>query len=81
MSRTNYVDSEGNTVLSVHLWEYDVVDCAMCEKETVHKYAVPWYCGPVAECENEGGYKCVCEQCYDKWAQTHGVTNKEITSR
>lgn len=32
-----------------------------------HSHAVPWYCGPVAEGESEGGYKTVCARCYGRW--------------
>ncbi len=66
--RTDYRDAEGKNVLVVHLWDFDVVDCAMCDEPTRHRYAVPWYCGPVAEGESEGGYKCVCKPCHDRWA-------------
>jgi hypothetical protein len=38
--RTDYVDSEGNKVLVVHLWDFDVVDCAMCGEPTRHGFDV-----------------------------------------
>lgn len=55
-------------VLVVHLWDFDAVDCAMCGTVTRHRFSVPWCCGPVAEGENDGGHKCVCEPCHDRWA-------------
>ena len=66
--RTEYRDAEGNAVLIVHLWDFDAVECAMCGESTRHHYAVPWYCGPVAEGASDGGYKCVCKPCHDRWA-------------
>lgn len=41
----------------------------MCGAVGFHEHAVPWYCGPVAEGESEGGYKTVCKGCHDKWAE------------
>ena len=66
--REYYRDAEGRAWLTVHLWDFDSVECAMCRVVTRHRFAVPWYCGPVAEGDSEGGYKCVCELCHDRWA-------------
>jgi hypothetical protein len=77
--RTDYVDSEGNTVLVVHLWDGAPDECNMCGALGRHRHGVPWYCGPVMEGESEGGYKCVCRPCHDRWAawndsmQYHGA--------
>lgn len=65
--RIEYRDTEGNAWLKVHLWQ-DPDECNMCGALGYHTNAVPWYCGPVAEGESEGGYKCVCKPCHDRWA-------------
>jgi len=49
------------------------VECAMCGISGIHSLAVPWYCGPVAEGESEGGYKDVCRPCFSKWESLHEV--------
>jgi len=51
-----------NKVLVVHLWQ-EPDECAMCEAIGYHEWAVPWYCGPVAEGHSEGGYKTTCKPC------------------
>lgn len=65
--RTDYVDANDNKALVIHLWR-DPDECNMCAALGFHSHAVPWYCGPVASGESEGGYKTVCEKCYDRWA-------------
>jgi len=74
------VEPDGTTVLRVrHLWPADPVECGMCGRDTFDNYAVPWYCGPVLDGENEGGYRCCCKPCHDRWAvwndamQYHGA--------
>lgn len=54
-------------VLIVHLWR-DPDECSMCSGLGFHTHAVPWYCGPVAEGDSEGGCKTVCRSCYHRWA-------------
>ena len=46
-------------------------DCAMCEQFGDWTHAVPWYYGPVAEGQSEGGYRVVCPMCYATWEQQH----------
>jgi hypothetical protein len=55
-------------VTVVHLW-VEPIDCAMCGKPTFDHFAVPWYCGPVATGESEGGYRSTCRCCHDRWAR------------
>lgn len=64
--RIDHVDAEGNNVLRIHLWR-DPDPCNMCGALGYHSHAVPWYCGPVADGDNEGGYKTVCARCYGRW--------------
>ena len=64
--RIDQTDADGNSVLRIHLWR-DPEECNMCGAEGYHSHAVPWYCGPVAEGDSEGGYKTVCPRCYGRW--------------
>lgn len=64
--RVDHIDDRGNSFLRIHLWQ-EPDECNMCGALGYHHYAVPWYCGPVATGENEGGYKAVCERCYGRW--------------
>lgn len=64
--RVDSYEIDGCPVTVVRL-DYSPVECAMCESKGDHHHAVPWYCGPVMEGQSEGGYKTVCEPCYDKW--------------
>jgi hypothetical protein len=45
------------------------IECAMCDAVGDWVDAVPYYCGPVAEGMSEGGYRCVCKPCHDRWAR------------
>lgn len=47
----------------INLTPRDCFPCAMCGTEGDHRYAVPWYEGPVLEGQNEGGYRSVCRKC------------------
>lgn len=51
----------------VHLIHDMEVDCCICERPTVSKLCVPYYCGPVREGCSEGGYSHACERCYARW--------------
>lgn len=64
--RVDHIDAEGNASLRIHLWR-DPDECNMCGALGYHSHAVPWYCGPVAEGDSEGGYKAVCVRCYGRW--------------
>ena len=64
--RVDHIDADGNASLRIHLWR-DPDECNMCGALGYHHYAVPWYCGPVAQGDNEDGYKAVCERCYGRW--------------
>lgn len=64
--RVDHVDADGNATLRIHLWR-DPDECNMCGGLGYHSHAVPWYCGPVAEGESQGGYKAVCRRCYGRW--------------
>lgn len=64
--RIDTVDADGSSVLRVHLWR-DPDECSMCGVLGFHVHCVPWYCGPVASGESEGGYKAVCARCYGRW--------------
>lgn len=64
--RIYHVDEDGNNVLRIHLWR-DPDPCNMCNAMGYHTHAVPWYCGPVAQGDSEGGYKSVCARCYGRW--------------
>lgn len=66
--RTEHYELNGCPVTVIHLWE-EPTECNMCGAVGFHAHAVPWYCGPVAEGESEGGYKTVCKGCHDKWAK------------
>ncbi|MCQ9375148.1 hypothetical protein NMQ14_12890 [Methyloversatilis sp. XJ19-13] len=81
--RIDAVDADGNSVLRIHLWR-DPEDCNMCGALGYHSHAVPWYCGPVAEGESEGGYKTVCARCYCRWeawdsSLRHAGPNAEVS--
>lgn len=63
-----YRDSSGELVARViNLWA-EPLECAMCGALGHWRHAVPWYCGPVAEGDSEGGYNTTCEPCHDRWA-------------
>lgn len=66
--RTGRYEMNGCPVTVINLWE-EPDECNMCGAVGLHEYAVPWYCGPVAEGESEGAYKSVCKTCHDKWAR------------
>lgn len=65
--RIDRVEPDGSKVLCIHLWR-EPEECNMCGALGYLAHAVPWYCGPVAEGESEGGYKSVCKVCHDRWA-------------
>ncbi|OTP79437.1 hypothetical protein [Caballeronia sordidicola] len=57
-------------VIHVHVMSFPLqIECAMCDAIGDWVYAVPYYCGPVAEGMSEGGYRCVCKPCHDRWAR------------
>ncbi|MGE0675056.1 MAG: hypothetical protein AB7O64_18590 [Methylibium sp.] len=64
--RIDHIDADGDSVLRIYLWR-DPDECSMCGTLGYHSHAVPWYCGPVAYGESEGGYKTVCKRCHDRW--------------
>lgn len=54
-----------------HLWPEDPVECCMCGRPTFSHLCVPYYCGPVAEGQSQGGYAVACGPCYGRWERWH----------
>ena len=65
--RTQHYEINGCPVTVIYLWK-EPIECNMCGVVGFHEHAIPWYYGPVAEGESDGGYKTVCKTCHDKWA-------------
>lgn len=61
-----HYEIKGCPVTVIHLWQ-EQEECNMCGALGYHHKCVPWYCGPVAEGDSEGGYKSVCNSCYTRW--------------
>ena len=67
MKRTDLEFSNGDRIHVINMTPPDAIECAMCPAVGDFRHAVPYYCGPVREGQSDGGYRCVCKPCYDRW--------------